>query len=852
MNAILPVVLLLLAGAIGSVEAQDSARSPAGEEGSPSASGGRIRFSLDVDSPFGLRTLVPGQWGELHLRLENGTDLPRDLLCTSYFEGQPELQYGRQVWVPPRARLELSHPVWLPASGPVDGNTVTVHSLVIDGATDREVLLADESGQLRHERSVVVNAGERQSAVIAGWRPQEAVPQDVLDLVMASRSIQGLSTRVSILAGDFLPTDASHLEYLDHIVVADARLTEDSAALGAVRSWLHAGGRLWIMLDRAGPRVMEQLFGDEFLGHLVDRVPLSSVRIDVAPSPAAPDGRPGTQVPHEQPVELARIAVSGMKVWNTVDGWPASLTMDYGQGRVLVTTLSPRGWMKPLEPSSVERSEPASGEPPQGFTVLSPMEELSAYILAKRDAVPIPLPELAAIAQEYVAYEVPSFGLMAGSMIGFLMFLAALAAWLWRTQNLEHFGWAGSLVALLFAVALSAQGATDRAEVPETMASTQFVQAMRGTDDVRGYGATAVYRTRGSGGPVATLRGGKLSPDVAETTGSIRRMITTDLDRYHWDGLQEQAGLQSYSHAQTRTFPDRIVATATLDDRGLIGQIAGLPSVGDSAIVATRQGRLNVTLEDDGRFRARADAVMTASQYVDAVLLSDVADRRRRVLEMLFENRTWANSLEQPLLMTWRDDWDSGFDFGNDLTRQGDALLAVPLEIARPPAGTTMVIPAPFLSYTSCAPPDGSNPSGFWDDNSREWQERSSPSTTWLHFEIPRQLLPLIPLQARIDVEVTGAMGRLEILGVRDGRVVPLDAASNPAGSLSFEIDDPAVLAVSEEGHLTLGLHAGTPAASETQTETGGQTSSGPDLSAPINYWRIEALSMQLSAQPES
>ena len=60
MIAILPVMLLLVAGAFGSANAQDSPRTRAGDDGSPSASVGPIRFSLDVDSPFGLRTLVPG------------------------------------------------------------------------------------------------------------------------------------------------------------------------------------------------------------------------------------------------------------------------------------------------------------------------------------------------------------------------------------------------------------------------------------------------------------------------------------------------------------------------------------------------------------------------------------------------------------------------------------------------------------------------------------------------------------------------------------------------------------------------------------------------------------------------
>ena len=33
------------------------------------------------------------------------------------------------------------------------------------------------------------------------------------------------------------------------------------------------------------------------------------------------------------------MVVSDMKVWNTVNGWPAAMTRSYGEGRLLITTL---------------------------------------------------------------------------------------------------------------------------------------------------------------------------------------------------------------------------------------------------------------------------------------------------------------------------------------------------------------------------------------------------------------------------------------------------------------------------------------------------------------------------------
>jgi hypothetical protein len=228
-----------------------------------------------------------------------------------------------------------------------------------------------------------------------------------------------------------------------------------------------------------------------------------------------------------------------------------------------------------------------------------------------------------------------------------------------------------------------------------------------------------------------------------------------------------------------------------------------------------------------------------------------VQDRRRRILQKLFDNRNWTNTLEQPLFMTWLKDWDQGFDFGNGLNRQGDTLLAVPLEISRPPAGTEMVIPSPLLGFASCPPPDGSASSGFWDDNSREWQERSRPSTTWLSFQVPRGLLPLTATKARLNVAVSGLMGRLEIMGVRNGDVVSLQSVADPVGSLSMEIDVPEVLTVSDQGGLTLGISAGVAAQGGDDDSGSAQASTENNLATPANYWRVESLSLQLWAQSE-
>jgi hypothetical protein len=754
----------------------------------------------------------------------------------SYFDGQPNLQFGRQVWLPAHSRLSISHPVLVPKAEQIQNNSGIVHSLVIERSQGNEVLLKNESGQLRHERSLMMTPADRNTGIVAGWTAEDVVPQDVIDLVVASRVGQGLNNKVTYLADQFLPADETSLSYLDHLVIADNRLVDDFAALAAVRRWLSAGGRLWIMLDRCDPVILERLLGDDFRGHVVDRIGLTTVRVDKAPSLIMPDGEPGESVEYDEPVDLTRLVVSDVKVWNTVDGWPAAMTRSFGEGRVLITTLGPRAWIQPTPPNtdSKKRLTPETTSP---FAPRSPMENLSAYVLALRAPDTLPQTALEPLAQEFVSYQVPKWTLIVGIMSGFLASLVVIGVWLWRIERLERFGWIGSVLAVLFGAVLTGIGMANLHSIPESISSLQLARAVSGTDDVWTHGTLAVYRPDESEAPVQGTAGGKLWPELASADGATRRLVTTDLGTFQWEGLTQAAGLQMYSDATARTFPDRFGASATIDGQGVVGTYVGRSASGGDAILATRYGRIGVDLAADGRFTAAASNVFTPDQYLSATLLGDAQDRRRRILQQLFESPGWKESLDQPQLLVWLNDWDLGFEFGEGLQRQGETLLTVPLEITRPPAGTEMLIPSPLLSFATCRPPDGSLPAGFWDDDRYEWQERSGASATWLRFQVPRALLPLKANKAHLTVKVSGPMGRLEIMGAKDGSAVTLETVENPVGVREFEINDPSVLTINSNGELTLGVSADV-----TANLSGGQSR------GTANYWRVESLALQLWA----
>ncbi len=408
----------------------------------------------------------------------------------------------------------------------------------------------------------------------------------------------------------------------------------------------------------------------------------------------------------------------------------------------------------------------------------------------------------------------------------------------------EHFGWVGSLMATLFGLVFVGIGVGNRFGVPETIASVYFAQAIGGTDDLRASGAMAVYRSEGGESLIQSTDGGELLPDLTDVEGSTCRMVTTDLGKFRWDGLKQPSGLKLYRAATSRSLSKPVLASATLDSNGITGIYRGPSFAQADAILATRQGRIGVRMAADGQFTAGAVDVLSANQFLNATLLTDLQDRRRRILQRLFENQNWRDSLQRPQLMLWLNDWDHAFQFGEELQHQGDTLLMVPVEFHRPPAGTELTIPSPLLSYSDCQPPDGSSAAGFWDDDRREWQERTRPGTTWINVRVPKELMPVQALQVQIEVAVSGLMGQIEILGAKDDTIVSLGSIADPVGTLAFSIDDTEVLTVSEKGELTLGVRAGV-TAQEGSAETG--SNSGVNESAVA--WKIESLSLLLRAR---
>lgn len=797
-----------------------------------------------LPSAAGGTAFLPERWGAIQITFVNLNDEPAELLASSFFEIDPTLQFGRRTWVPARSRLTLTHPVRIPEL-PEGSTYCSIRTVLLDPRKKDEVLVRGGSGSLQEETrlflsdvpsTAIINVPE--DLITAGGSSDSAY-----QLAVAAKMAENLGRRTTQLSDSILPATPEAYSGLDQLIVADNRLIDDGPAITAMRNWLYDGGHLWIMLDRVDPKSLEILLGDDWTGEFVDRVELTSFAIE--PTDRL-QGSTAISQNVEAAVSMVRVLASDVEVASTVNGWPAAFWKQCGHGKLLVTTLSPEGWMQHKLPTAAPKSATDAQEAamleslmPRTYVVIPPMRDLATEFFTARSPPVVPPVILESHVREYVGNSVPSRWLISGLLAGFGVVLAGLGGALWRSNRLEWLGAAGPALAIVVSLALMFLGLAQRRSIPATAASVQFVEPARGTNSIRVSGIADIYAPDADKTTLASTGGGWMMPDRTGQQGETTRLVWTDMNAWEWEHLPPTSGQRLAEFAATKTTAQQIQATATFDSNGLNGKLnaGGLVHPAD-LVVATQVGRIGANLNEDGSFQA--SQVFGGEQFIAAELLSDEQNRRSRTLSAVLSNSAGSDFPHEPVLMVWADPLDLGFHFGEGNRQLGAALVAVPLILERPAAGTEVRVPSPFLPYRTVIGPGGVTASGLHDYRRREWQERSLPTSAWLRFQIPSVLLPLEPLRARVTVQVTGPIGKLEISALRGSETVVFKSWTDPVGTLSVEITDPSLLQISKGGLLL---------------KVAGGDSSRPGLTQSkdkANYWKIESLHLDLTGKTVS
>ena len=782
--------------------------------------------------------VVGNRWNLMRLTVENRYEREVDLHVGIYFDADSTLQYGRRIVVPPSTRIQTWIPVRLPDPRHIVSRSYPYHVLV-RSLGDSSGLIPDKTGSMQLDRALQIETREDATGIIytpsprrdPDFEPSQNGEIDPRDFMLTGRYHNRLQQNWRPLSRGFGSFGETGLQGLKQLVIADDQLLSDPEGLDAVRRWLHGGGHLWVMLDKVDSRLLEVLLGDTYQGVEVETVELSSLQFVDA------KGVSSERREYDEPVPMKRILIDQVAVDFTVDGWPAAFWIDYGQGRVLVTTLGPHAWVRPRTVNDPGSRAGHGWETDQ--VVQLQYEKISADLFSNSfgnqtrvDKLPS---ILASTINQYIGYQIPRRQTVIGILLGYSFLTFALAVLLWHRGRQLLFLPLGPLLATAAAATLVALRPTDHT-IPSTAVSSEIVTPIPGTDDYQARGVAGLYSTDSSVAHLSGHAGGWFLPDWSGYPTGIHSLNYNSTTSWKWEGLRHSPGIQTGEFYQSGRY-SRTDAVATFDERGVTGMLQ-LPGnmKAEDAILATRQGRIGVKISENGQFTATTEDILDSGQYLSASLLSDAQRRRSDLMVQLSNLATTPWNRNDPHFLFWTRPWDLGMEFGEHYQHDGQALVAVPMRFRRPSAGSRVKIPAPFIGFHETIGPNGEMYGGLYSNSEHTWIEKSGKSAGWFAFQLPDAVIPLRPVRALVQIDVSGPVGRLELSGWNGQSKVELKTWEAPVGRLKQTIEAPAVLLVNERGQLLLHLSAGE------KQEAGFQR----NFAAP--RWKIESLSLSLEA----
>jgi hypothetical protein len=793
--------------------------------------------------PFGVRNTATESWGVFECLLTNFTDRDRLARVLVFYEGQPDEQYGRDVWVPARATLST----WLlmgPAPAQRFPNAREIQVLLYDRTDGKDTLILPPTEERIRSRRVLYRKREPTTAIMIDDRPSEdlvfgQLPQpesradQAIRLARVFRATRSLSEMVQIVNPGYLPPSREALDGIDHFILASNRIANDPAGLQALRHWVQQGGKLWVMLDMVAPDVLVPLLGDGLDFQIVDRVSLNRFRLETPGSDAATNLIPWQE--HERPVELVRVVLpAGEPARHTVNGWPAWFTRDVGRGKIVFSTLGPRGWHRPR--NTPDRPSPFENYPflpialPEldflGAAVQPPREENAFDVNAFRETL-----------HDEIGYSVISRGTVVLLFAAFLGSAVALGLALRRTRRPELLGWIGPATALIVAAVFLGLGEWSRRAAAPTVAVAQIVDADAGTAEAPMQGLLAMYRPDSGPAEMGAAQGGRFDLDLKKEdrealAGQTRRWILTDQHTWHLEGLSLPAGVWFLPFHLTARNEEPIRAVGHFGPDGLEGKLATGPfhDLAD-AILTTPSGRnLSVRLGQGGTFAASSSDILPQRQFLASALLSDQQQRRQELYRTFLNQAGSAAREGRTRLMVWAEPIDTHFALVPDARTVGTALLLLPLRLKRSTPGARVTIPGPFIA---CRRILATGPARVPATSNLGMDMR-------LRFQLPTEVLPLRIEQARFTYRIEAPSRRITVTGAAGGNPVELQCVESPLDPVRIDIKDLRLLQLDAEGGLHLQFAISDPIKSGANEPATGQ----PDPKWTLEYLELEVMGM--------
>ncbi len=770
--------------------------------------------------------------------------------------------------------IRLEMPTAVPASTKFDLN-VSLNAL----SPDSRIIAGPDGLPLIDTMTMVLDTSpvmtgvllDDEPPILPEWAWPGSLTFESYELVIASRIDSSLNRNVLTIGETLVLTELTDWDCLDSLVIARNEPLRDVVALQSLMRWVASGGNVWIMMDRIDHELLSGLLPDGASCHYLDDISLSEFTVDVPNIASMNQGDRHVQL--DQPVKFRRVIQNGGTVTHLIDGFPIAIWYPYGQGKILVTTLEARGWVKrrtATEPSTratSNRDQPIWTSDFQMHPWAQGLGE--GFHEVRHRETPFD-----SVATEYttkhIGNPVLDRRIVLGSLATFCGLLSVASVVCWATSRLVLLGWLIPLLSIIGAAPLAIAAMRSQHAIPDTAARLQIVNVTPGSksffvsewmSNFAGDQASQAALNV-TGDATAQLLPSKKPPSLALDVGAapdnppassaneepseslqgpldLRRIIWMDLHRWQITSAKWPHGLWTL-RAQYGV-PNRsmdVIGSLTPD-----GFKLQLPSELDEplqdAVLEYVPGDIvpcgtlnNVTA--NGSVSTNVDSSFTVPETTRAIgqswlseqLVNDEQMRRDMIYQSLAKSKMIDRYPSYPCLMGWTKLWESPFQWNMPREERGSALVMLPVRLQPVASGTTVTVPHYLITTHSFIKPGVR--STAWDSDHGRWRDETTISTTVpLQFYLPEQVQPFQASEIVGEIQLRAPQREVRISSKASGEVL-LEQVS-PMTTFPFRSSDPKFLADAADGIIELQVHIG-----EDLTQT------NVDFSSRVSAWTVD------------
>lgn len=762
-------------------------------------------------SSGGMRRYERGTWSILSLSASNSQQAEATGTLSVFLDRDSRTQFTRRYWIPAHSTRDT----WLPIRTPDDVSgkdaILTASVLNVVGSGDAATLHRTRSeNRLIGETYLAldptgINIGMVTEQPVLGESIETSTrPDEVYETVVEVRMMQDGKRTISNFHDPFLAPYPEAYEALDQLVISNDRVVSDSGGVAALRTWIARGGRAWIMVDLVEIETVRSLLGNATPYEVIDRVQLTEFEIDGLAREQ--DNAASTETwTAEEPVDLVRVALDSGDVYSSIDSWPASFSVPFGQGRVFFTTLGARGWRYPNDefssPVNPKRPKKGPTRALRRFGGIFNKQFSSAAILSE---------EVKPILLEQLGYRIPSRSI-AALLLGLSCIVITVSGlWLARRQKLERFTWVVPLATIVPAIGLIVVGSSNTSSVPATSSVVRLASVSADTNEIHADTMAAFYSPETVELPLDVDLSGVVTPDLQDLAGIAKRAVWDDDGHGQWEQVPVATGSVRFLRAkESHVLVRPIRAHATFGSRGLAGKIVGVDQLGtpvDSIVAAPAAPHSAVTMKTEGTFEVGADAILSKREFITQTVLSSGQQQRQSVYREVFSAREKSVYPQRTTLFVWGNSASFGLANPDAFQQSGATLFAIPVDVARTPPGQPFLVPATFVRVSNFDRESGQ--SLVFDSATGSWLENAvSESKSVLKFSMPREVLPGRISNAKLSLKIHAPSRTVEVTGFKNGLPVVIETQKSPSGVFNISVDEPDLLQLTEDGALLFGIN---------------------------------------------